>query len=314
MKTLISLTVMIFLITSCNQSPQDNIAYRIPEKDLIPEGICYSSLTNSFYISSIHKEKIIKVDAETGEHKDFTTPEAMKLSYLGMIVDEARNHLWACGNKDTSSAVVKFDLITGDVLGSYVYMDTIPNIFNDLAIDDRGNIYATSSYQQAVYKIDQLTDLMSIFFESTDISYPNGICISPDNKYLYIASGNNGIRIMDIESRQIIDQPDSTIISTGLDGIKFYKNSIIGLQNGVTESSEMKILQYLLDNTGTSLTDSKIIDQKNPHFDIPTTFVIADDELYCLANSQMGNIDFSTNEIRNYEALDEILILKYTLK
>ena len=31
------------------------------------------------------------------------------------------------------------------------------------------------------------------------------------------------------------------------------------------------------------------------------------DYLYCLATSQMANINFETNEIRSYEALDDVL-------
>jgi hypothetical protein len=106
---------------------------------------------------------------------------------------------------------------------------------------------------------------------------------------------------------------DTKINSTGLDGLKYYKNSIIGLQNEVKSRSDVKIVQYFLNDSGTKITGIKIIDQNNPHFDIPTTFVIVDNQLFCLANGQMANIDFTTNKIRSYEALDDIFILGYKL-
>ena len=234
-----------------------------------------------------------------------------------MITDDVRNHLWACGNRTKNgvrrSTVSKFDLISGELLKSYTYNDTLNHMFNDLVMDSEGNVYFTDSNGQFVYKIDQKSDSTTIFFDSEEIIYPNGITISPDYKYLYIASNNNGIRVLDIEERKIIGEANTAFNSKGLDGIKYYKNSIIGIQNVVKVRSDVKIVQYLLDESGTQITEMKIIDQNHPKFDIPTTFVIADDYLYCLANSQLANLS-PEGEIRSVEALDDVLVLKYGLK
>jgi WD40 repeat protein len=305
------------LIVSCNQENNNNVAYRISEKDLIPEGITYSSVTKSFYLSSIYKTKIVQINAETGEFKDFIPSDLLNLSFLGLFVDETRNHLWACGNMTqngkTLSMVSKFNLISGELLKSYSYFDTVANTYNDIAEDGVGNIYFTDSDGQCIYRIDSQTDSVSIFFDGIAITHPNGIAISPDNKYLYIASNDKGIRVMDIEKREIIGEPDTLIDSRGIDGLKYYRNSLIGIQNEVKTRSEVKIAQYFLDNTGTKITGMKIIDQSNPGFDIPTTFTIVRNHLYCLANSQLWNINFSEMKINNPEELKEILILRYKI-
>ena len=309
--------IICLLIVSCNQENNNNVAYRISEKDLIPEGITYSSVTKSFYLSSIYKTKIVQINAETGEFKDFIPSDLLNLSFLGLFVDETRNHLWACGNMTqngkTLSMVSKFNLISGELLKSYSYFDTVANTYNDIAEDGVGNIYFTDSDGQCIYKIDSQTDSVSIFFDGIAITHPNGIAISPDNKYLYIASNDKGIRVMDIEKREIIGEPDTLIDSRGIDGLKYYRNSLIGIQNEVKTSSEVKIAQYFLDNTGTKITGMKIIDQSNPGFDIPTTFTIVRNHLYCLANSQLWNINFSEMKINNPEELKEILILRYKI-
>lgn len=309
--------IICLLIVSCNQENNNNVAYRISEKDLIPEGITYSSVTKSFYLSSIYKTKIVQINAETGEFKDFIPSDLLNLSFLGLFVDETRNHLWACGNMTqngkTLSMVSKFNLISGELLKSYSYFDTVANTYNDIAEDDVGNIYFTDSDGQCIYRIDNQTDSVSIFFDGIAITHPNGIAISPDNKYLYIASNNKGIRVMDIEKREIIGEPDTLIDSRGIDGLKYYRNSLIGIQNEVKTRSEVKIAQYFLDNTGTKITGMKIIDQSNPGFDIPTTFTIVRNHLYCLANSQLWNINFSEMKINNPEELKEILILRYKI-
>jgi streptogramin lyase len=309
--------IICLLIVSCNQENTVNVAYRISEKDLIPEGITYASVTKSFYLSSIYKTKIVQINAETGEIKDFIPSDLLNLSFLGLFVDETRNHLWACGNMTqngkTLSMVSKFNLISGELLKSYSYFDTVANTYNDIAEDGVGNIYFTDSDGQCIYRIDSQTDSVSIFFDGIAITHPNGIAISPDNKYLYIASNNKGIRVMDIEKREIIGEPDTLIDSRGIDGLKYYRNSLIGIQNEVKTRSEVKIAQYFLDNTGTKITGMKIIDQNNPGFDIPTTFTIARNHLYCLANSQLWNINFSEMKINNPEELKEILILRYKI-
>jgi len=318
MKKIITLIIYILLIVSCSQENSNNIAYRISEKDLIPEGISYSSIANSFYLSSIYKTKIVQINAKTGEFIDFIPSDLLKLSFLGIIVDDINKNLWACGfksvNGKTRSMVAKFNVISGELIQTYSYNDTSRNIYNDLTEDKTGNIYFTDSDGQCVYKIDSRTDSVNIFYNGIEVLHPNGITISPDNKYLYIASNDKGIRVLDTETQMIVGEPDTSINSKGLDGLKYYKNSLIGIQNEVKTRSDVKIAQYFLDNTGTKITGMKIIDQDNPNFDIPTTFTIVENHLYCLANSQLGNINSKEMIIINPELLADVLILKYELK
>lgn len=316
MNKITGLIFCIIAFASCSKDKSDNIAFRITEKDLIPEGITFSSTTNSFYLGSIFKTKIIRINAETGEYNDFIPSEFPGMRFLGMIVDDKNNHLWACGNlrKDGNSysSISKFNLLTGEMVKSYTYTDTVANTYNDLVEDKRGNIFFTDSYGQAVYKIDARSDSVDIFYEGDEIIHPNGITISPDNRYLYIASNDNGIRVLDIEKRVVTGGPDTTNNSKGIDGLKYYRNSLIGIQNDVRQRSDVKIARYFLDDSGSMITHMEIIDQDHPMFDIPTTFVISEDYLYCLANSQLANIS-SEYTIRSEEALDDIVILKYKL-
>jgi WD40 repeat protein len=318
MKNIIRLILFSLLIASCNQIEKDNVAYRISEKDLIPEGIAYSLINNSFYVSSIYKTKIIQIDAETGVFKDFIPSDLFRMRYLGMIADETRNLLWACGNitksDESYSSIAKFDLTTGELLKSYTYKDSVANTYNDIVYDENGNIYFTDSNEKSVYIIDKQLDSIDIFFNGIEITHPNGITISPDNKYLYIASTDNGIRVLDIKKRKIIGGADSTINSTGIDGLKYFNNSLYGIQNAVEEKSQVKIARYFLDESGTKIIKMEIIDQNNPLFDIPTTLVISANHLYCLANSQLWNISSPDSKIIDTEALKEVLILKYKLK
>ncbi len=72
------------------------IAFRIPEKDLIPEGITYNPSTKTFYVSSISKRKIVSVDEQV-RIKDFISSGQDGIGeVLGLKVAEGK--LWACNN------------------------------------------------------------------------------------------------------------------------------------------------------------------------------------------------------------------------
>src|SRR5262249_12827208 len=70
---------------------------------------------------------------------------------------------------------------------------------NDITIDEKGRIYFSDPRYlghepidqpvQAVYRIDTDGTLSRII---TDAGKPNGVCVSPDQKTLYVVSNDNG--------------------------------------------------------------------------------------------------------------------------
>ena len=298
----------------CQISNKSEIAFTIDEKDLMPEGITYSSSTKFFYLSSINKTKIIKINAETEEYQDFISSEVLRMWVLGLAVDESNKVLWACTesveDNPSKSAVAKFDLFTGKLLYSFEYVDTVKYLNNDLILDSEGNVYYTNRANHSVSKIDISSNKVELILRDIAIEHPNGITISPDDNYLYVASATKGICIIDIKKRELLKSNLSSS-SNGIDGLKFYKQSLIGIQNGVQNKSDIKIIRYFLDSTLVKISREMIIDQDNPNFDVPTTFVIVNDNLFCIANSQLGN--YSRKGIKDQSILKAVKILKYKL-
>lgn len=317
MRIILVIATFSLLCITCKQVKNERIAYQISEKDLIPEGITYSSTTNSFYLSSIYKTKIIQIDAESGDFKDFIPSDLLNLSFLGLIVDDGQKYLWACGygyrNGKKFSLVNKFHLISGDLIKSYSINDTLEHLYNDLVKDTEGNIFFTDTERQTIFKIDKETDSVEVFYDGIEILYPNGITISSDSKYLFVASTTHGIRVLDIQKKSIIGEPDSIFNSTGIDGLKYYQKSLIGIQNEVQQKSDVKIVRFFLDETNTKIIGMRIIDQNNPDFDIPTTFVMVGSDLYCLANSQLWNLNSTECKILQPDRLKEVIILSYEI-
>jgi sugar lactone lactonase YvrE len=52
------------------QPPKPEVAFIVPEKDLIPEGIAYDPADKTCYLGSIYKKKVVRITAK-GDISDF---------------------------------------------------------------------------------------------------------------------------------------------------------------------------------------------------------------------------------------------------
>jgi len=145
-------------------------AFTIPERDLIPESIAHDPKTRRFYVGSLHKAKIVRLDGE-GRRGDFVVGGQDGLAaVLGMKVDARRRLLWVCNAvlpelrgydkaRDGTAAVHKYDLDTGKLIKKYT-LENKPDrhLLNDIAIGDGGDAYITDSLAGLVYVIPAAKD------------------------------------------------------------------------------------------------------------------------------------------------------------
>jgi len=131
-----------------------HVAYTIPEKDLIPEGMAYDPVEQAFYISSLHKSKIIKIDKQKRISDFVESRQDGLVSVLGMKVDAERRILWAVSSYGFYKAsiprellgttgVFKYDLQSNRLLKKYLLPPEEGHYLNDLTISPRGDVYVT---------------------------------------------------------------------------------------------------------------------------------------------------------------------------
>ena len=131
---------------------RSEIAFQLPERDLIPEGICYDPEDDVFYLGSIRKSKILKI-SRNGEVEVFVAPiEGEERPFLGMRIDLNRRVLWANWHQDLKpndpdperqllTGISKFDLESGQLIREYLIEKTDKNhLFNDVAIAQDGTV------------------------------------------------------------------------------------------------------------------------------------------------------------------------------
>jgi gluconolactonase len=167
-----------------------------------PDGMVYFS---DITFSSAGKDKrgfmeaghIWKFNPKTKTSTIFRSPSGMS---NGIKFDAEGNMIIAEGADYGGRRVIKTDMKTGR---SWIIAASFEgrrlNSPNDITIDEKGRIYFSDPRYlghepieqplQAVYRIDLDGTLHRVI---TDAGKPNGVCISPDQKTLYVVSNDNG--------------------------------------------------------------------------------------------------------------------------
>jgi hypothetical protein len=292
-----------------------SVAFKISEKDLIPEGITYDPVTHQFFVSSIKKEKVVVVD-HNGSGRDFLKPgQDGILQTLGMKVDVAKRRLWVVSNKKadkaSQSAVHVFNIESGMLIKKFIIAEQTEHLFNDLALSGEGDAYITDSYSHVIYTVpSDLTVLKPLTESGSLLNGANGLTVSPDNNILYVATAD-GITVINLKTLEIKPILKSeNIADSGIDGLVFYKGSLFGVVNSKDDEQEMFIAGYKLSNDLVGITAMKIIDRGNPLFNLPTTCAVAGDYLYCLVNTSL-RIYFQDKN--STERLNDPIIMKYKI-
>jgi len=294
------------------------LAYVIPEKDLIPEGIAYDPVGDAFYLGSIYKSKILKIERDGTVTEFKSQGEDGLVSMIGMKVENEGKYLWACScygyQKDNipkeklgTAMLYKFDLSNGEVAGKWELPQSENHFMNDVVLNSDNDAFMTDSHVPGVYMVNHVKEKIEKFIDLEGFNYPNGIALSDNENLIYIATGNE-IAVVDIRDKSIstLTHPEN-IITGNCDGLYFYKNSLIGIQGFMS-----RIAKFNLNEEGTEVVGVEVLESFNPDFEIPTTGAIAGDEFYYIANAQLGKFD-SNGKIFPMEKLTEVKIMRVKL-
>ncbi|MCP4978310.1 MAG: hypothetical protein GY931_19360 [Maribacter sp.] len=311
---LVIIMLVLVVLNSCQKEAPELINLNF-EKDLIPEGIAIDSKSEIVFINSLRKNKIVKSKLDGSFPTEFI--ESNQYGYLsGFGMTIKGNTLFALGNslpkKNNKSILLLLNLKTGDLINSYSINDSTFIYLNDLAISSKNDIYITDSESNQIYTVQNSSKKLEVYLEDDEIAHSNGISISDDDKYLYLASYNTGIRIIDIKSKSILNEPNRDY--TGIDGMKYYNNSLIGIVNAKRDTSLLGVYRYYLDESKEKIIRKEKIVPYGEHFILPTTFDLIDGHIYYIINSQLNNFDQNSNQIIDVISLEPYFLMKKKLE
>jgi hypothetical protein len=271
------------------------------------------------YGAAVHQRKIVHL--HNGVLTDFTSEAQDGLTaVLGIRLDEKRNILWACSsplpqmkNYDSTqtSALFKYDLSTGKLFGKYQMAEKTNAVFGDLLISAKGTVFISDSRNNTIFTLEEPMQQLVPWFTSSELWSLQGITFSDDERYVFIADYIKGIFRLDVKTKALILLENTQDVSLkSIDGLLWYKNSLIAIQNG---TNPMRATRYYLNAAHTAITNFTIMDRGHPAFNEPTNGCITNDTFFYIANSQWSGYDEQHN-LKEESQLQKPVILKVALQ
>ena len=258
-------------------------AIELEERDLLPEGIAYDPRSQSFFIGSIAKRKIVRV-AWGNIVSDFAAGALD--SVLGLAVDAPRRRLYAisttaltdAGRKRRRNAVIAFDVDSGRLLR---YVD-VPEAMqlNDVTVAIGGRVFASDSASGAIFEIPG-EGAPRMLVPANRIRGSNGLAASPDGKRLYVAH-STGLAVVDLSTGALTRVANATRENiAAIDGLYAWQGQLIGVENTTTPG---RVVLITLSGDGATVTKVQtLLSHHHNALDEPTTGVVTERGFFLLA-------------------------------
>ncbi len=283
----------------------------ITEKDIIPEGTAYNIKSNTIYISSIYKQKIIAIQPDGSIEDIITQPTFEDLSPIGMEVDNNKDMLWVnvalapivnkTGKNEWKTTIMCFDLLNNQFIKKYDFIKGEQVFLNDLTVDKNGDVYATESVKSKIYKLDTRTNELAMFIDLKNIGFPNGIVYYQPKHYLFVAA-NEGIVKIDIETKRVkLLEVERDVNAKFIDGLAINDDYFIGHQSS-------KISKFYFDKNIERIIRSEVFDSGD-EFDSSTTGEVGNGNYHYIVNSQIrSGINRKENKLKPIDSLENVII------
>lgn len=265
-------------------------AVTLSETALHPEGLTYLAKAKTWLVTSIHQRKIVSFDPKTGLCTDWLKTDDM-LAVFALKADAKEQYLWVATSAmpemeryskelDGKAAILKVDIKTKQIVKRYAIEGN--HVFGDIYVAKNNVVYISDSAKPMLYKIENEEIKPFVSFENEGFNL-QGIAMNGKEDKLFVADYLKGIAVVDIKtfSKTWLALPEGTI-GKGIDGLVFYKNKLIAIQNGVTP---IRLTQFNLNKGQNEIESFNILDNNRPEFDEPALATMVGNKLYFFANA-----------------------------
>jgi sugar lactone lactonase YvrE len=265
----------------------------IEDTGIQPEGIAWDGETSMLYISSFNRE-IWRVTPDRRLTR-FAGAEAGLRQVAGLKVDRKRRLLWAAsgvfpGTQDPSgeadpevgrTALLAFDLDTGERRRHCVLDERpVPHGFNDLALAENGDVFASDSLVGAIYRLRPADCRFERVIQDPHMGFPNGIALSADESRLYVAH-IEGLSAVDLATgaRSQLPVPAGATVNS-MDGLVRDGADLIGVQPTPLLA---RVLRIRLDEGGRAIRSVETVSSRPPGGAPQATGTVAGTRYYSVA-------------------------------
>ena len=172
-----------------------------------------------------------------------------------------------------------FDLDSHALVETRMWPGKHPRVgFNDLAVRSDGTLYASGGGLH----VSAPGQPFAVFETSETLAFGNGLALTPDEQFLYVAAGPLGIARVALDDGKLewVERPADQYIR-GFDGLYYTRERLVGVQHG--QGGAWRALQLDLGPSGLVVERAHVLEQKHPTLIVATTGYVDGESLVVLA-------------------------------
>jgi sugar lactone lactonase YvrE len=282
-----------------------SVAFRLPEKDFIPEAIAWDAGTRSFLLSSVHRRKVVRLGKD-GAARDLVPEASHGLgSAMGIAVDAPRRVLYVCssivkesrGARPTeigTAALYAFHADSGKLLGRWpLGKGRTGHTCDSLVVSSAGEVYVSDGVTGEVLHLLRGGEGLATVIPPGTLVSAQSLAFPPGEKELFVADYGRGVFRVDLATGKAALLPiPADLDLDGIDGMVFHRDprgdSLIAIQNGLEPA---RVLRLRLSPGRDRIARVETLARGLPLHDEPSLATVVDGVLYYVANSQWGKFD-----------------------
>ena len=304
----------------------ETVAFRLEQKDFVPEAVTWDAGTKSFLVSSVRHRKVVRV-ARDGTARELVPEGSHGLwSALGIAVDSPRRILYVCSSAHPQTLGVKkedvgkaalfaFHADSGKLLGRWPLGNGgKEHACDSVAVSSQGVVYVSDGVTGEVSRLrrgaQSLGKSLETFLPPGTLYSAQSLAFAPGEKTLFIADYAQGVFRVDLATRRavLLPKPDDVDLN-GLDGMAYYGGTLLAVQNGLDPT---RVLRLRLSPAQDRIEKVETLARGLAIHDDPTLATVVDGVLYYVANSHWNKFG-EDGQLKNPESLSGPVVLKVGL-
>jgi hypothetical protein len=229
------------------------IAFKLPDADMIAEDLLYDAGGARFLVSAVHRGGIDAVDSK-GQVTRFVPSGANDgWGIFAIGADEKRGLLWAATSAMPisahfkpadagKSALLSYDLRSGEFRGRYLPPDEGVHSFGDLTVAPSGDVYVSDGLGSGVYLLPAGAQALRVLVPRGVLKSPQTPALSADGQTLFVPDYAKGLAAVSTATGKVrwLDHGKDLELR-GIDGLVRQGNQLFVMQNGVLPNRILRL-------------------------------------------------------------------------